>query len=317
MTIAWILGSGGLLGSALQRALSLDGTPLFAPGEKLCWNDQPRLEAQIARMVGAFSTQARGAERWEIYWAAGIGAMNSPPAALAPETRVLSMLLQQVGDDRGLASRRGALALSSSAGAIYAGSSDDVITEASLPSPTTAYAAAKLQQEELLRAFTGRHDNVSTLIARLSTLYGSGQAADKAQGLLSHIARSMLRNRPIQIFVPYDTIRDYLAVDDAAAAMIASLRAGGGQSRMLTKIIASETPTTIAEILSIFKRLTRTPPRIVRSSNRLSGAYSHSIRFRSITTPDLSGTAKRGLPIGIAQLLMAERLAFARGARPD
>ena len=77
------------------------------------------------------------------------------------------------------------------------------------------------------------------------------------------------------------------------------------------------TPTTIAEILAIFKRLTRTPPRVIRCNNRLTPAYAHRIQFRSIATPNMAGPAKRGLPVGIAQLLMAERLAFGRGSRPD
>lgn len=317
MTIAWILGRGGLLGTALHRTLVHDGTQLFAPGEKLCWSDEQRLGVQLAREVRAFSAQARGARRWEIYWAAGIGVMASPPEALAPETRALALLLRHIESDPVLASMGGSLALSSSAGAIYAGSVDNIITEHSAPSPTTAYAAEKLRQEALLRAFTERNGHVSALIARLSTLYGTGQAPNKPQGLLTHIARSMLRNKPIQIFVPYDTIRDYLAADDAATAIISTLRIGGGQSRVLTKIFASETPTTIAEILAIFKRLARTPPRVIRCNNRLTPAYAHRIQFRSIATPNMAGPAKRGLPVGIAQLLMAERLAFGRGSRPD
>lgn len=317
MRIAWVLGSGGLLGSALHRALVFEGTRLFAPAEKLCWHESPRLATQLTDAVRAFSAQSRSAQHWEIYWAAGIGTMHSTPEALAPETRALSVLLRSIESDSVLASMGGSLVLSSSAGAIYAGSCDDIITEDSATAPTTSYATEKLLQEDLVRAFSERNHHVSALIARLSTLYGSGQAAHKAQGLLTHIARSMLRNKPVQIFVPYDTIRDYLAVDDAAAAMISVLRASRGQSRVLTKIIASETPTTIAEILSIFKRLTRNPPRIVRSSNRLSAAYTHRVQFRSITAPDLVGTSRRGLPVGIAQLLMAERRAFGRGAGRD
>lgn len=44
----------------------------------------------------------------------------------------------------------------------------------------------------------------AALIARISMFYGPGQAKDKQQGLLAHIARCILRNQPIQIYVPYD-----------------------------------------------------------------------------------------------------------------
>ena len=35
MTIAWVLGSGGLLGAALCRQLRRNGTTLFFPADRL------------------------------------------------------------------------------------------------------------------------------------------------------------------------------------------------------------------------------------------------------------------------------------------
>ena len=207
----------------------------------------------------------------------------------------------------------GAIAFASSAGAIYAGSSDEVVTENTPPTPTTAYAREKLRQEGLIHSFAGANSRISVLIARISTLYGPGQAAGRRQGLLAHIARSTLRNRPIQIYVPYDTIRDYIAADDAAVAMLAALRATSAKPRLVTKIIASERPTTIAEIISIFMRIARRAPRIVTSASRLSDLYSRRVQFRSIVLPECAKTPTRSLIVGISQLLAAERAAFVRG----
>lgn len=312
MTIAWVIGSGGLLGTALLRALRRNGTELFFPVERFCWNGGPALESQIAAAVQAFACQAGATDQWEIYWAAGVGTMSSAQDVLAPETQALALLLQLLEADPGLMAQSGAMAFASSAGAIYAGSRDDIITENTSPAPTTVYAREKLKQEDLVSAFALKNSGTTALMARISTLYGPGQAAGKQQGLLTHIARRILRNQPIQIYVPYDTIRDYIVADDAAVAMVNALGRASEKPFALTKIIASEHPTTIAEIISIFKRIARRAPRIVTSASQLSCLYSRRVQFRSIVAPESARLTATSLPVGIAQLMMEERANFVR-----
>lgn len=312
MKIAWVLGAGGLLGSALCRELRRQGSKLFIPGESFCWSTGSELAPQMKQAVQAFASRVGADDQWEIYWAAGIGTMSSLTASLAPETAALSLLLRLLESHQSLTTAPGAIALASSAGAIYAGSTDDIITEDSKPEPTTAYAQEKLKQEELVGSFAVAKIRTAALIARISTLYGPGQATGKQQGLLAHIARRILRNQPVQIYVPFDTIRDYIAADDAAVAMVATLRATNLRPRVLIKIIASEIPVTIAEIVSIFKRTGRRTPRIVTSTSKLSGLYSRRVQFRSIVSPDCSTLPTTRLPVGIARLMMAERSAFAQ-----
>ena len=165
-----------------------------------------------------------------------------------------------------------------------------------------------------MTAFAQRAPKTSAVIARISTIYGPGQATGKQQGLMAHIARCIVRNRPIQIYVPFDTIRDYIAVDDAAGAMIALAEAAGSSPRVLIKIVASERPSTIAEIVSIYKRLARRTPRVVTSASPLSSLYSRRVQFRSVVGPDCGTSRKTSLLVGIAKVMAAERSAFARGA---
>lgn len=312
MSIAWILGSTGLLGSALTRQLRRQGTPLFFPNERLNWDRELELPVQLATAMQAFAKLATVTDGWEIYWAAGVGTFSSAPGDLVLETRTLALLLQLIELNPALIATPGALAFASSAGAIYAGSKQEIISETTEPAPTTAYAHEKLKQEALVKSFAAVVKNSTALLARISTIYGPGQATGKQQGLLAHIARCTVRNRPIQIFVPYDTIRDYIAVDDAAASMIASLRAIDESPRVLTKIIASEHPTTIAEIISTFRKITRRAPKIVTSANKLSSLYSRRVQFRSAVLRDAPPRSCTSLLIGIAQLMAAERAAYAR-----
>lgn len=189
-----------------------------------------------------------------------------------------------------------------------------VINEETLPAPTTPYAHAKLDQEDRVRSFALAHRGTNALLARLSTLYGPGQAHGKQQGLIAHIARSLIRNRATHIYVPLDTVRDYLASGDAAVAMIAALRAGVGSPGTRIEIIASERPTTIAEIVASFRRIARRSPRIISSASRLSALYPRQVQFRSLARPETPRPARTSLLVGIHDVLRAERAAFAAGS---
>lgn len=312
MTVAWVIGSGGLLGSAVVRALVNDGTRLFTPAERFRWDQAQVLAEQLGIAVRCFAEQAEASGRWEIYWAAGVGTMGSAPSQLEGETIALSVLLAELRACRTLQARPGAIWLAGSAGAVYAGCGDEVVTEATQPVPTTPYAIEKLRQEELLARFTGTDGHIRALIARISTLYGPGHQMGKKQGLLTYIARAVVRRQPVNIYVPFDTIRDYIHADDAARAAVAALRADPKRPGVEVKIIASERPATVAEIVSTFRRVSRTKPRVVTSISRESGLYSRRIQFRSVTGGDQLRPKCRSLLLGIGELLAHERAAFAR-----
>lgn len=315
MTLAWVLGARGLLGSALCRALSLRDVKTFAPSEKFQWGDESRLRSQIELAAREFSAHASQVKHWEIYWAAGVGTMASSEESLGPETRALSWLLELIQSDARLSAMPGKFVFSSSAGAIYAACSDEVITERSLPAPNSAYGREKLSQEDLLRSFCAANPAMTVLLARISTLYGVGQATGKPQGLLTHVARSIVRNKPVKIYVPIDTIRDYISVDDAAAEIIAVLDELNLSVGVSVKIIASERPVTIAEIISIFKRVAKKSPKITTGVSGSSVLFARRVQFCSIVPIGARTRKIRSLTVGIAQLLGAERCAHANPRR--
>lgn len=315
MTAVWIIGAHGLLGSALHRALEGRVVRLFDPAERFCWHDEALLYAQLQAAIETFAGFADDSDSWQIYWAAGIGTMGSKQEELATETRTLSKMLGLIESEPRLMAKNGGFAFSSSAGAIYAGADDDIITEDTAVSPTTDYAREKLKQEALVTAFADKNVRIAALLARISTLYGPGQAKGKKQGLLAHIARCLVRNQPVHIYVPFDTIRDYISTDDAAFAISEAMGVLNGRHGAFIKIIASEQPVTIAEIISIFKRIARRRPSIVSSASKLSGLYTRRVQFRSITMPLGRQARKTSLLIGISQVMNAERLSFSRGGQ--
>lgn len=315
MSIAWVIGAGGVLGSALCRALQGQGRVLFEPQRRFNWLVPALLGEQFALSVTEFARLAASADRWEIYWAAGVGTMGSLPEQLNTETYALRALLQFIAREPALNETPSAVAFASSAGAIYAGSRDYVITEHSESAPTTEYARVKLLQEGMIRKFAATGTDSKVLIARLSTLYGLGQSRGKPQGLISHIARSILKNLPVKIYVPLDTIRDYIAADDAASSMVAGISAASDEQPIRTTIIASENPVTIAAIIATFKRVTRRMPRIVMATDSLGTHYPRRVFFKSVASENATRPRKTSLLVGIAGIMAGERISHMRGWR--
>jgi UDP-glucose 4-epimerase len=316
MARAWVLGAGGMLGGAVVRDLRQRGEEPYRCAQPLDWRNAERLRSQLRQATADFLRGIPKGGRWEIYWAAGVGAMGASTADLKDETAALQSLVSVLQEQPCLSSTEGAIGFASSAGAIYSACQDFEITESSVATPLTDYARAKLEQERLLQVFASSVPGLSLLAARFSTLYGPGQAFGKRQGLLSHIARCALTHRPVEIFVPLDTARDYLFTQDAAADFVGSLwamRDRGDKSQ--TKIIAAERSVTISEVVSTFNRLLKRRVRIVCNRNSMSRLYAPRIAYRSIyPLSEGYGCQRHTLIEGAAALLCAERLDYIASA---
>lgn len=312
MTIAWVLGGGGLLGSAIRRTLQKNKIELFTQPVAFNWNSEFILADQLRQLVKNFFLLINEENDWQIYWAAGIGNLSSSENELAIETKALELLIKFLKIELELNNSRGCFILASSAGAIYAGVSVKLINENTPIAPTTIYAYEKIKQEDMIKEFAFLFNKVSALILRISTLYGPGQSFGKRQGLISLMARRMLVNQPIQIFVPLDTIRDYIFSDEAADLIIATVHLIAGHSGTFLKIVASEEPTTIATIISNFRKISRHSPRVISSTNNSSYIYSRQMQFRSIIYPVRDKISRTILLVGIARVFAYEKTAYIR-----
>lgn len=182
MTLAWVIGGGGLLGTALRHALAAAGARLFTPQDRFLWGDEAAMQQQFAAALDAFEAQARPADRWEIYWAAGLGTMGADRAQMAGETQALSLLLAQLAARPALRALPGALAFSGSAGAVWAGSAAELVSEQTPTATAQPYGLEKLRQEEAIRHFAAGWPQLPILLARITSLYGANQGWAKRQG---------------------------------------------------------------------------------------------------------------------------------------
>lgn len=314
-TLVWIIGRGGLLGSRLPSAICahVPGSECWnGSGAGFSWGSPALLAKQLHACVLEFAAEVR--QRgcgWAVVWAAGAGVIGTSEEVLAEETATWELLLALL-DTHLLAARLGPglVFLASSAGGIYGNCSDSLITERSECRPISAYGVNKRRQEEILNAWADGRPEITCRIGRISNLYGPGQNLAKPQGLISHVSRCLIWQSPIHVYVPLDTIRDYLYVDDCARQIAGCLaewlpRTPPAMHTLSgrVKIFAAEEPATVAQIIGEFTRLSsRRHPRVISAPSNRATQQPRRLQFHSIVTPRVSHLRRASLQVGISQV---------------
>jgi UDP-glucose 4-epimerase len=305
-----VVGSRGLLGAAVVRAIdasddfSLGGTPRVRWGSP---TDAAADLAAVARSLGRRTTP------WALFWCAGAGVNGMDRETADHEVDRFRDFLAEIR--RSSTGAPGVVFLASSAGGVFAGSSGAPFTETSAVAPLSEYGRTKLRLEA---ALTQLQDvpSVSSVVGRFSNIYGPGQDLDKQQGLISHLCRSTLHRRPVSIFVPLDTMRDYVYVDDAARATLALVRdnrASGRDSEL--RVVASGTASTVATVITDVASVAGAKPLIVLGTSPLTSMQGHDLRLRPSA---VAGTEAGRTPLGIGiaatwQDMFARYVAHGRG----
>ena len=308
-SISWVLGSGGLLGSAVAKELARRGHKVWDPDEPFRWNEGTSVQEAIARSASQFLASARGAN-WTVFWCAGAGVVGTSEQQLKNETRILQSLLGALGSQivGPGADTVGALFLASSAGGVYAGASPAPFTEETPARPLSAYGWAKLEQETLALEWAER-TGVSILVGRLSNLYGPGQDLSKSQGLITQVCRCTIARQPLILYVPLDTIRDYLFVPDAASMILdgvddISEEASRTASPVFeTKILASQKSSTVGGILAEVRRVIKRPISVVMAHSPNARFQVRDLRMKSIVRTDWDRRTKTTVAAGVQAII--------------
>jgi len=299
--LAWVVGRGGLLGRHVESALrgAEPGTDAWRPELPIGWHSSESASADLEREATAFLAHAARLGRpWRLLWCAGAGVVATSSSTLHQETLLLSRFLDAVADrlsrNQALA-EAGTLFFASSAGGVYAASGvPPPFDELSPVGALAPYGREKLAQEELFARVASSCD-VDVLVGRFSNLYGPGQTISKPQGLIAHVGRAALRHEPVSIYVPLDTIRDYLFAADAGRMVTDAVkrreksRREGAPPGTTTKIFASEVETTVASVLRAWRQALRRPLRVSFSGSPVGRLQPRVLSFRSRVWPELRG----------------------------
>ena len=311
----WVVGRGGLLGRSVEQVVDRIAT-VYKPDKSIDWHDRDRASAQLANCSAEFFADRRG-ENWAIFWCAGRGTLNSPSLQMQDETFVFENFLkavQRAAGEHGAfdSSVSGTLFFASSAGAVYAGSKNPPFTELTPTISVTPYGDAKLRQESLLREFSVR-TNTSVLIGRISNLYGARQDLGKNQGLIATICYSVLRRQPINLFVPLETSRNYIYVEDAARKIVRhtmSLSQHQAGSRFVVKLFVAPENVTVGGILNVARSVLRVKPLVTFSTPPNSPYQAQNLVFKSIVDTGLDDSANTGFSDGMKRVMLDLQRAF-------
>ena len=304
-TLTWVVGAGGLLGRAVVTTYATSGTALiWSLSEPIAWDDGERAEGQLRESASRFIDDAvtQGLP-WRVLWCAGAGVVATDPERLEQETRLFRSFsegLRRAVEQSAPHEAGGTIFLASSAGAVYGGSpARPPYDEASPVGTRSAYGQEKLVQEAVARA-VGEALGVSVLIGRISNLYGPDQNPRKPQGLVTHVGRAALRREPLRLYVPLDTIRDYILAGDAATLIrrVMGRLEAEPSSATVVRIIASEVGTSVAAVISSWKIVLKRSPGVVMASSSVGRLQPPALSFRSRVWPELR-IEPTPLPIGV------------------
>ena len=292
--LTWIVGRGGLLGSALSRTMGPKFIELPVP-----WENHDAaievLDSDLERFV-----RATGNDDWSVIWAAGSGVVGTTADKLAAETRIISHVLTRLRDSR--PSGRGTFFLSSSAGGVYAGSTHPPFSESTVPRPLSLYGETKLAHEEISRSTL--EGCVPLVIGRFSNLAGPGQNFVKQQGLVSQLCRAVVTRQSLNVFVPMETLRDYLYIDDAAA-MVRTLVESAVHNQPSTPVlrnISSERPVSVCTVLRTVQQVAHRTVRIALGTSPSSKYHVRDLRLCTDFPQEFHDVAITPFPVTVKRV---------------
>ena len=270
--ITWVIGAGGLLG----RAISAEVSNPF-PAQSVPWADPDAAETVLKADADRFR-ESVGGDEWAIIWAAGAATVATSPEQAASELRMLEAIASSIAARP--PSGRGVFFLSSSAGGVYAGSSNPPFTSATEPISLSAYGDLKLAQEAASRELL--MGVCPVIIGRFSNIYGPGQNLSKLQGLISRLALAGITRQAINIFVSLDTIRDYIYVEDAARATlhwVNEIAEDPEPSDSTVVVIASGQPTVLGQLIRLIEDIAKTRIPVALGSHASASAQVSDLRL--------------------------------------
>jgi len=285
----WVIGAGGLLGSAVARQLSVESEETFV-GPVVRWGtDQAAADLETGLAEFLTPTMIAAEETtWAIYWCAGAATTSGSRDVFEREELVFTRFVQAMKALPTKIQENGVFFFASSAGAVYAGGALPPFTELSTVAPLGEYGESKLRHEDILAEISSS-TRIRVAVGRISNLYGPGQSLLKQQGLVSRLCLASLTGVPLSIFVSIDTMRDYLFVDDCARLVLLladHVRSGTNRSSM--KILASGRSVTIGALIGILAQVVGRKPLVLWGQSGEARLQSTDLRLRSIVAPEVS-----------------------------
>jgi nucleoside-diphosphate-sugar epimerase len=238
-----VVGETGLIGSAI-KAKNLSNTLNFLINEWTIGN--------VAISLRNLKTE------WEItkspidlVWAAGKSNNSSNQATLGFEIEIVENFLKNLSNS-GLKLK--SLNLISSAGSIFGGYDNELISNNTLPKPISLYGKSRLDIESKFTDYA-KVNGIVLNIFRLTNVFGFKQTLKSNSGLLSHLISANLTRKELNIFVPLYVEQDYIDVDFVSRNLSQILGKSKSSEKLVNTYIFSRNQShSIAEMISLIDK---------------------------------------------------------------
>ena len=179
----------------------------------------------------------------------------------------------------------------------------EAVTEDVSPDPRNVYAATKVMQEHLCRAFAREHaeHGVALTILRYHNVYGPRMPRDTPYAGVASILRSALEaGRPPEVFEDGRQLRDFVHVRDVARATLLAL---SSQDAMGAFNVGTGDPHTVGELAVALADAFGSEALRPRVTGRYRpGDVRHVFASTERIGRSLGFTATVPFPVGVAEL---------------
>ena len=261
-----IFGETGLIGKSLKQQFQNDCISVLIRK----WN-RDEIAASWKKLE---STVAESNSEIDLIWAAGASNNASDKSVIQKEEEIVDIFIQLVASS---SIKLRTLNLISSAGSIYAGSSDVYITEDTIPNPNSIYGESKLNIENKFQELS-KSSNTSLNKYRLTNVFGHRTSIKTNSGLIPNLINANLTRQEINIFVPLFVEQDYIDTDFVSQNIYHNIR--GNQSLSgKTYVYCRNQSNSIIEIVSLIDKFMGRKTPYVTSTIASSSYRQNNLRF--------------------------------------
>lgn len=245
--IVLVTGAAGLIGDAVRSLLESCGAGVIAVDQIPATSDGRALVQCDVTDIHRLHSIVKGRQvRGIVHCGAFSGPMvaRDNPYAIVQVNVVGTANLLELARIHGL----GRLVFCSSTSA-YGPTPKGPVAEDVPLVPTSVYGASKVAGEQLLNGYSAQH-GVDGVSIRLSWVYGPRRTTDCA---IRTMIEDALAGRPTRMPFGRDFYRQYIHVEDAAAALVAALDAPSLPRSVYT--VTGGTYATLGEIGAMVRRI--------------------------------------------------------------
>lgn len=255
--VGTVVGGGGLIGSGLIRRAA-ETEDLEFERARVDWKAETSKDSWKLSLV----EQLRLPERapWIVVWSAGIPNIQATNREISSGSETFQNFLHGLELEQ-FRRNQGLVVYISSLGGIYDQAVKQDLDEWSFPPPQNAYGQQKLRDEVALRESVERL-GYRGLSVRAPAVFGPSPNLRKPAGLINALCMSTVNRMPVNLFVPLETRRPYVFVDDLADFLLRLIRYALvlPDGSLHVKNLLPGRDWTIAGVIGEFRSATRKYP---------------------------------------------------------